>query len=367
MPSRPFPSRRAITTVAGLLALLGMSSVLADTGENAWQPLPYQLGQGLAFPQQGLRIGGYSSIQYADLEHQPTALSVQDLSLFLTKEFGARWKLFSEMEIGDALTITADSTSTSGADFDIERLYADYHAYQGVTLRFGKFLTPVGQWNLIHADPLVWTVSRPLSTSAAFSRHATGAMMYGIIPARGNDLDYWLFVDNSELLDPAEREEHPFSAGDATDTVQNNFERASGGRLLYHTFNDQLSLGVSYLSFEMQEPRQHYQLSGFDFSWSNRYLDLSGEAIYRRSEDTATPDEHGGYLQAVIPLPQHLYLVGRHEKYNASLLAETMTINTLGFNYRPQPAIAFKFEHRSGSNNTVVAPDGWLASFGVLF
>jgi hypothetical protein len=349
------------------MGLAGASSAVADTDEKAWQPLPYQLGQGLTFPQKGLRIGGYTSIHYSDLEHQAATLSVQDLSLFLTKEFGARWSLFSEMEIGDALSITADDTSTRDADFDIERLYIDYHVYQGVTLRVGKFLTPVGQWNLIHADPLVWTVSRPLSTSAAFSRHATGAMMYGIIPVLENDLDYWLFVDNSDLLDPAERKEHPFSADAASSAVQNNFERATGARLLYHMLGDQLSVGASYLSFELQDPQQRFQLSGLDFSWSSRYADLSGEAIYRSAEETNTPDEHGGYLQAVIPLPQHLYLVGRHEKYKAALLPETTTINTVGFNYRPQPAIAFKFEHRSGSNNTLVAPDGWLASFGILF
>jgi len=340
-------------------------TVVAEEGR--WQSQPYQLGQGLNFPQQGLRIGGYSSIHYSDLEDQPDTLSVQDLSLFLTQDIGTRWKLFTEMEVGDAVTVTSHRTTTSKADFDIERLYLDYHAYQGITLRAGKFLTPVGQWNLIHADPLVWTVSRPLTTAAGFSRHASGAMMYGIVPLAGNDLDYWLFVDNSELLDPDERKEAPFSGDETTNSIQNNFERASGARLLYHLFDDQLSIGASYLSFAIQDPQLRYRLSGIDFSWTSNYVDLSGEAISRRPEDSSDPDEHGGYLQTVIPLPQQFYLVGRYERYKSALLPETATIKTVGINYRPQQALAFKLERRTGDNNTEAAPDGWLASFAVLF
>lgn len=335
--------------------------------EKSWDAFPYQLGQGLTFPQQGLRIGGYSSIHYHDLENQQATLNVQDLSLFLSKDIGSRWKLFSEMEIGDALTVTADHTSSSEADFDIERLYADYHALQGLTLRAGKFLTPVGQWNLIHADPLVWTVSRPLTTSAGFSRHATGAMVYGSDPLADNDLDYWLFVDNSENLDPAERKELPFSADGATSTVQNNFERATGVRLLYHLLDDQLSVGASYLWFGTQEPQQHCRLGGLDFSWSSHYLELTAEAISRTNDTLSQEDEHGGYLQAVLHLPGQLHLVGRYERYKSAWLPESMTINTLGLNYRPHPAIALKLEHRAGSNNEVAAPNGWLASFAVLY
>jgi len=355
------------TTLAGILLVFITTPMAVMAEESPWQPQPYQLGQGLYFPQQGLRVGGYSSIHYSDLEDQPDTLSVQDLSLFLTKNFGTRWKLFTEMEIGDAVTITADQTTTSEADFDIERLHLDYHAYQGVTLRAGKFLTPVGQWNLIHADPLVWTVSRPLTTAVGFSRHATGAMMYGIVPLATSDLDYWLFVDNSELLDPDERKEAPFSGDETTNSIQNNFERATGARLLYHLFDDQLSIGASYLSFAIQDPQLRYRLSGVDFSWSSSYLDLSGEAISRRPEDSNDADEHGGYLQTVVHLPQRFYLVGRYERYKSALLPETATIKTVGINYRPWQAIAFKLERRTGNNNTEAAPDGWLASFAVLF
>jgi len=364
---RPFLQTRFALVLLSLLTLFGASPASAAGEDDSWQALPYQLGHGLNFPQQGLRIGGYSSIHLYKIDPQPTTLSVQDLSLFLTKNFGNRMRLFTEMEIGDAIDINKDETTTKNADFDIERLYLDYHAYQGVTLRLGKFLTPIGQWNLIHADPLVWTVSRPLTTSAAFSKHASGAMVYGIVPVAGNDLDYWLFSDNTDALDPAEREEKAFDSDGASTRVKNNFERANGMRLQYHLLGDRLTLGTTYLDYRLQQPEESYRLAGLDFSWSGHAVNLSGEAIYRKADNNSIADEHGAYLQGVVPLPKHFYLVGRHEQYQSSFLPERAVINTIGFNYRPQPAMAFKVEHRSGSNNTEMAPDGWLASFAVLF
>jgi hypothetical protein len=304
-----------IGVIAGLVWLLlllaGLQPAYAASEDDAWQHLPYQLGQGLYFPHQGLRVGGYSSIHYFDVEEEPATLNVNDLSLFLTKELSPRWKLFSEMEVGDALTITTDGADSHDAEFDVERLYADYHARPWATLRLGRFLTPVGQWNLIHADPLVWTVSRPLTTSAAFAHHATGAMLHGTLAPDRNDLDYWLFVDDSRGLTPSQPREPAFSDDGATSTLENNFNRAAGGRLLYHLSNNRVSLGVSYLGFQLEKPQRNYRLAGLDFSWSTAHADLSGEAVYRTTGDSGETDEHGGFIQAVVPLTGRLYLVGR--------------------------------------------------------
>lgn len=352
--------------VVVLAALAGTPSASADDN-GTWQHLPYQLGQGLYFPQQELRIGGYASIHYYDLHGQDPTLNVHDLSLFVTKQLSSRWQLFTEAEVGDALIVSDNRFDSGDAEFDIERLYADYHARQGVTLRFGKFLTPVGQWNLIHADPLVWSVSRPLTTSAAYARHATGAMVYGSATLAHNDLDYWLFADDSEQLTPSPRRDLAFNTDGASSTQQNAFSHAVGGRLLYHLLDDRLSVGASLLDFELREPQQQYRLLGLDFSWSTQLADFTGEAVYRTRKDTGSIDERGGFLQAVVPLRRPLYLVGRYEQYQTAALTQTTTINTVGLNYRVRPAISLKLEYRYGSNNALVAPDGWLSSLAVLF
>jgi len=355
-----------------LSALLCLMSVLlflpaARAADDSWQHEPYQLGQGLRFPALGLDVGGYLSLQYEHLHHRTPAFSVQDLSLFVSKRLGARWNLFTEMEVGDALKVTDQGQVNHETDFDIERLYADYRADPAVTLRLGKFLTPVGRWNMIHADPLVWTVSRPLTTEAPFARHASGAMLYGSVPAAGHDLDYWLFVDDSDLFDPQQRREPAFDSPGATNTAGNSFRRGIGARLLYHFLQDRWRVGASYLHFRMQDEPGERDLFGLDFYWDAQPLELSGEAVYRSRESLTADETRGAYLQAVLPLPAQLYLVARHERYRTELLADPVRLNTLGLTYRPRPPVSLKLEFHRGSGNDSVAPDGWLTSLAVMF
>src|SRR5450631_1794746 len=83
------------------------------SADSSWDAAPYQLGEGLYFPQQGLRVGGYADLHYYGLDGYPRSFSVEDLSLFLTKDIGSRWKLFSEVEVTDALVFTGHDASTS--------------------------------------------------------------------------------------------------------------------------------------------------------------------------------------------------------------------------------------------------------------
>lgn len=348
--------------------LIATASAMAapNTAENR-QHGAYELGQGLQFPAYDLDIGGYLSLQYENLSGREQTFSVQDLSLFVNKHFGPRWNFFTEMEIGDALEFKDDGGADHNPEFDIERLYAEYRLSPTATLRFGKFLTPVGHWNLIHADPLVWTVSRPLTATAAFARHASGAMLYGTVPTAGRNLDYWLFADDTRHLDPLERDERAFELPGSSLNMTNNFDRAAGGRLLYHVIENRFSVGASYVHFETRSAQQEKNLYGLDFIWNTRYLELTGEGIYRTVGGSSESDERGGFLQAVVPIPHHLFLIGRREQYRAALLSSDVNINTFGITYRPRPPLSLKLEYRSGTGNELVAPDGWLGSLAILF
>ena len=96
-------------------------------------------------------------------------------------------------------------------------------------------------------------------------------------------------------------------------------------------------------------------------------MEFSGEWIYRASQGSREESEHGGFVQAVLPLTEHIYFIGRHERYKAALLAQSATINSAGLTVRPHPAIAVKLEYRGGSHNELLAPTGWLGSLAVLF
>lgn len=360
---RRYPLPGAVALLLGLLCASG--AMAADDSDGSWQPAPYTLGQGLYFPGVGLRVGGYADLNFYSVQGTKTSYNVRDLSLFITQDIGTRWQLFSEIEATNPVNSTG-RTDDDDAELDIERLYADYHANQAITFRFGKFLTPVGEWNLVHADPLTWTVSRPLSTSAAFALHTNGVMMFGTLPVKGNDLDYWVFADDSKNLNIGRDQDNAYTNFGTTETLQNNFRQAIGGRVLYHLLGDSLSIGASTLNYELEQPREKYWLNGIDFSWTSRYVSLTGEGIYRSSTSNR-PDERGGFVQAEVPLWRRLYLIGRYERYRSSTPAQTSTIRTTAINFRPIEGVVLKLEYRDGSHNELLAPTGWLASVAVLF
>ncbi len=353
--------------LAALLALAGVPSSALAGASGAWSSTPYRLGHGAQFPRQGLSVGGYLSLYYLDLDHRPWQAGVRDLSLFLGKSLSERWYLFSEIELGNAVEFSTHGASDSNSELDLERLYADYRATRYVNVRLGKFLTPVGRWNLIHADPLVWTADRPLTTAAPFARHATGALLYGNIDTGGKSLDYNLFVDDSEHLDPDQKKELAFEDDVSGISRRNAFERAAGGSVTAHFLDDSLQIGASYVRMTMSDLQARMDLFGVDALWSYRRMELSGEWVYRNSTGSSERDEYGGFVQAVLPLAARVYAVGRYERYRAALFPRAADIGVLGLTYRPHDAVSLKLDYREGDHNDVMAPDGWLASLAILF
>lgn len=350
------------------LALAALFSAGAPAGHALEaEPLPYRLGQGLSFPAQQLNIGGYLNVRYSDLEGTPWQFGLHDLSLFISKTLPRRWQFFSEVELGDALQLSADGLSGGDSEVDLERLYADYRATPALTVRFGKYLTPVGRWNQIHADPLVWTPDRPLTSAAPFARHAAGAMVYGDVPLGSQSLDYSLYLDDSDLIDPLQKRELAFEDSTVASPPRNAFKRAAGARLAWHFDADAAALGISYLRMQMTDLREHKELFGADAIWTVRRMEFSGEWVYRNSLGPSEGHEHGWFVQAVLPLPARFYFIARHERYHAAALPPTATLDNLGLTWRPRPAISVKLEHRAGRHNQLMAPSGWLGSLAVLF
>ncbi|MBI5461835.1 MAG: hypothetical protein HY941_06590 [Gammaproteobacteria bacterium] len=363
-------ARLRLVSIGVLLAQFHAPQAWSENGDR-WTHAPYELGQGLNFPQIGVNVGGYLSLRYRDVEDAPSTLSLKDLSLLLSADVSDRVNLFTEAEIGEAVSVARHGIDSKNAEFEFERLYADYRARQHVTLRVGKFLTPVGRWNLIHADPLVWTVSRPLTTSVSFARQAAGAMVYGSVPLgdtlNDNGLDYSVFVDDTDLLDRDQQEELAYEDANPGITAVGAFEHAAGAHVTYHLLDDRMNLGASYLRYRMADLHEDKDLLGVDFFWNLSRIELSSEWVYRNSRGGAEPDERGGFVQAAVPVAGHMYAIGRYEHYTTAVQPERVEVETLGLTYRPHRAISAKLEYRDGDHNRLVAPSGWLASIAVLF
>lgn len=339
-----------------LLASCFSLAAFAGDQEDASSPAQgeYQPGHGWRVPDTGFRLGGYSSAGIDDDYHQHWDAGINDLSLFIWWEGEGRLRLFSEIDLEDPLRYEPGIGLTSKhAYLALERLYADYLYSDKLNLRAGKFLTPIGRWNVIHADPLVWTTSRPLITERTFPTNATGIMAYGTLPLMGTDIDYSIYTDVGEDWRP--------------DPKLDPFEEVLGMH-----FNFPLSgageLGISYANFEQKGSiGERKNLLGLDYSWTKDRYEVSAELAYRFSDEGSRSDERGLFVQGVAPISERWYALGRYELYDPAGVAPTMNVGVLGLAMRLSPALIFKAEVSHASNNRIKVPEGFFTSFAILF
>jgi hypothetical protein len=339
------------------ISLSGVSSAFAVETELKATP-HYQWGRGLEIPALNVNLGGYLSTSVKQPLAQPLIAAVDDLSLFINWSPYDRLHLFSEVELEDWLT--TDHLASLGKALRIERLYADWLVSDRLKLRLGKFLTPFGIWNLIHAAPLVWTSTRPLVTEEhLFPSHVSGLMLNHSLNIDEHTFDIAVYVDDSPLLDPRE---------DRLD-----FDHAFGIRLNYE-FSSHLQFSSSYLTFKNRATAQfsrHY-LIGIDGLWKKNDYELQGEFSYRFASDHQR-QEKNLYLQAVVPIVPTFFAIGRYE-YSAGwhLLEDDFKQTRLhlaigGMAWRPYTPLVLKAEYRFSSQAQTIAPSGFFASISMFF
>jgi hypothetical protein len=329
---------------------ISSNAVLAQDSDNA-----YQLGRGYKLGNTGIQLGGYASFHGAGFGDSPWSLELSDLSLFVTWDTGSKLRFFSEIEIEEGLHVGQyTGLTTRDGYFKLERLYLDYLVNDRVTVRIGKMLTPVGQWNLLHVDPLLWTTTRPVATENLFSEHVSGVMVHGTIPFGDQSVDYSVYGDYSSTLDA-----RPI-------TGVSNFDNALGARLRYN-ISDDLQIGLSYSDFTLQgrtNSRSH--LLGLDGAWTYQRFAFNSEIVYRYNDVEINQHVWQGYIQGVSALKGHVYGVARYEFFD-QVNGQLGQVGVLGLAYHPRPPLIWKLEYRLGTNNRYLAPDGVFASFAVLF
>lgn len=339
--------RLGIGVLAGCIAAASQGTFAADEGGES-----YGLGQGYQLPGAGLTLGGYSTLSFEKLRGATPRTSLDDASLFIWWEGDGRWKFFSELDFENALS-TRKAAADEGPYLALERLYFDYAWSETATVRLGKFLTPIGRWNLIHATPLVWTTSRPLVTKHLFPTNATGIMLNGTLPEVGGGLEYSLYHSNG----------HEIRANPAMDP----FYEATGFRLVHPLFGGG-QVGLSYAAFEQNSAQEDKKrLLGLDYHWSRNRYEFSVEAAVRSSGNGSSWEEKGVFVQGVAPLSEKLYAVGRYEHYRQALQPAPLRQWLIGINYRMTPALVFKAEWIGSRDNRIGAPDGFMSSFSILF
>ena len=361
------PMRAARRWCGPLRVLALLMLLIAQAGVAAFQPLAdasYQFGRGLALPALNLELRGYSTLQARDLEAEAASIELHDFSVFAIWKPAPNWQLFAEIEAEDLIADDQRGINAGDLEVQAERLYLDHSASRYVTLRGGRFLTPFGRWNQIHADPLVWTITRPLVTVAAVPDHATGVMVYGTVPFTRDSIEYSTFIDVSEEVDPhlgrSAFEDYHLPG------LSNELRHAVGGQLRYHFLDERAQLGLSYASFAVEQGRGYHHAVGVDGLYTWQRFELSSELVYRANLAQPGRDDWGGFVQVVAPLFQQIYGVGRVEYYHSGVLAEDARRGTVGLVWRPLPALSFKFEYHDGRDRGLLS-DGVELSCGVLF
>ena len=334
-----------------ILTLAFSKQTLADDQPANPDLMP---GNGWQIGDTGLKVGGYANLDLDANRSSASKLGVGDFSLFLHWENDGKLRLFSEIDFEDAFSIQENKGVTDQDSYiGLERLYADYLYSEKANFRLGKFLTPIGRWNLIHAAPLVWTTNRPLITQQIFPTNATGAMVYGSLPAFGTSIDYSVYsaLGNDWRPDPR----------------LDPFEEALGLHLSVST-SKYGQYGVSYASFEQKGAiGERRNLLGVDYFWSQDRYEVSMEAVYRFSENGSQLDEKGLFIQGVMPLSERLYGIGRYELYDQAGATADTNILLMGLAFRMTPATVIKAEYSVANHNQVQAPEGFYASFAILF
>jgi hypothetical protein len=338
--------RRAVhCLLALLLGLLAISDAQAAGDGDG-------VGRGWTLPRTDLTLGGYASSSVNKLSDAPWSLDLDHLSLFLWWQGQGRFRFFSETDLEQAVQIQTRRVSADNAYLAVERLYVDWTQSDALNLRIGKFLTPIGRWNLIHAAPLVWTTSRPLITQHTFPTNATGAMLYGTVTSIGAGLDYSVYGSVGKELRP--------------NPAEDPFKEAYGVHLSY-PLGPTVQMGFSFANFEQaQEVGERKNLLGVDAFWAQGGYEVSAEAAWRLSSEGSESDEKGAFVQGVAPLGGSFYAVARYEYFQPSGRGGT-GLWLGGVDYRLSRRWIFKTEFSKAEHDLAEAPSGFRASVAVLF
>ncbi len=337
---------RVIATAC--MILIGFHAAADETSSS---DINYRLGEGLRVADTGFSLGGYATTSYEILRHTSSRAALDNVSLFLWWQGQSRWKFFSEFDYEHVLA----SRSQIGNEryLSLERLYLDYAATDTSTVRVGKFLTPIGRWNLIHATPLVWTSSRPIVTTYTFPTNATGLMLTGTLPRVANGTEYSLYASKGNELRP--------------NPALDPFTEALGAHVTFSVLPN-AQLGFSYARFEQEKTRgTKKQLVGIDFIWSRNRYEVSAEGVYRFSDNGSAWDEMGAFGQLVAPLSGKLYAIGRYEIFRKAQETLATQLWVAGLNYRITPAVVLKAEWVGSMHNNIDASEGFLSSVSILF
>jgi hypothetical protein len=337
------PSRHSLAYAFSLAMICFTPPLYADKTASWWD---------------AVTVSGYTKLTANALNHAPTTVELDDLSLFISGKFNRWLNPFMEAEAYKIpLWEEGDGAQFNSAQLVIERLYNDIHVTEEDTLRAGKFLAPINHWNIIHAAPLVWTTTRPVTSSYSRANYVTGVnFRHDFDALAGRALEfYW---QPAAEFNPKPLTEH-----------ERHYQTVAGARWIAHEDLDYY-LGVSFQYADVDKRNEIRNSISVDGNWQHKWFELESELLFTQVDtDQLHYRNHdwGGYVQMAVPLVDHFNLIARYEHFEfANKLAATDSALG-GIVYRPVPSLSFKLEWQQTEGSVYKNQTGLYSSIAVLF
>lgn len=314
--------------------------------------LSYQAGRGVRVGETGLVLGGFVTTEVERQEEGDSRGGLDSVNLLVFLDPVPFAHLFTELEWGPLAQLERGQEGVhSNTNVTVKRLYLDFGTSDVVNVRFGKFLTPIGRWNVAPREPLLWTTSDPLIVEKVFDNTATGAMLFGSVFPRGGALSYSLY---GSFLDQPDVDRDEVSA---TDSVGAHLEWASLAGW---------TVGASYFASEGRD-REWNHLGAADFLWQlHERVEVSSEVLFGEGSR-----KNGGlwglYLQGVVETVRTLYLVGRYEHFDPPGTGRAVNLFDVGFAWVPVPYLRLKADYLFADHRRELSEPGFRLSLSLLF
>ena len=308
----------------------------------------------------GLWLGGYATVEAEVPESRPALAQLGDLGFLVRWELTPTLAFFNETDLEDTVTLVEHAGLERGSRIVLlERLYLDWTPRPDLTVRFGKFLTPFGIWNVIRRAPLTWTVDRPVATQNAFPDHTTGLSLIYQTTRHGWSFDATAYGQGQDEL--------VRGASDISATA------VGGGRVVAgHTLGAAyVAVGASAIAFENRDTDRWEDAYGTDVEATLGGNHLMGEFAYSRVREPGARDEWSFYVQDVVPLYGPLYGVVRLEHVEPRR-GRVVNGPLIGLAWRPLPHVVVKADYQFADHEGLPSERsdierGFLASVTLFF
>lgn len=369
---------------------VGKRSVVASRGIYA-KPFVRRFGAGTA-------VGGYVDAQYRhDLTNGFGAFDQTRMVPFIFSEITDRLHFGTEIEFEHGTKLEVEDGAAEGeGELNVEFATLDYRIFEGLNVRGGLILSPLGRFNLLHDSPVNDLTDRPLVARQVIPGTLTeaGVGFFGTLyPTESSLLTYEAYVVNGftdELLPPAGdtrlRIRDAAGTRGAADAAEKNFV----GRLAVSPFLG-LEIGGSvhwgpYGDGVTDNTEQHdATIFAVDGAFQRGPFELIGEWARLRADLPSalaaagvSDGREGFYLQGsfhfghgwIVPKPTSVFTaVARWDQIDqaAGITGDQQRRFTAGLNWRPVEDAVIKSEYQWNYGTTVGSTEWHGAPRRLLF